>query len=354
MSTKIDYIIVGQGLAGSALALECIKRGKRIMVFDAPGQNRASVISAGICNPITGKGMTKTYLADHLFPFLHTWFAEAEAILGDRFFKPLPIYRPFLSQDEQRQWSDKSLDKELQMFVGRVWKEPYQEDKLKNPHGGLEIRQSGALDVSRWVASVRQWLKEKSMFRETVVNEQEIDVGAEIRYMDLRASHVIFCSGLAARQSRWFGWLPLRPLKGETLTIRMDFPEEMIISRGVYVVPTETSGVFVAGSTYQHEPFAEGNSKEGVDHLRERLEARVSVPFDVIHQGWGIRPTVSDRRPLLGSHPQAGNVIIFNGLGTKGVSLSPYFASALADWMDKGPALPEEVNISRFKALYSN
>jgi glycine/D-amino acid oxidase-like deaminating enzyme len=127
-----------------------------------------------------------------------------------------------------------------------------------------------------------------------------------------------------------------------------------IISRGVYVVPTPTAGEFIVGSTYQHEPFPPAISEEGKAQLLERLARLVNLPAEPVHQDWGIRPTVTDRRPLLGSHPRAANVIIFNGLGTKGVSLAPYFASRLADWVDGIAALPDEVNISRFKALYSN
>lgn len=354
MSVSVDYIIVGQGLAGSALALECIKRGKRILVFDEPSVNRSSVIAAGICNPVTGKGMSKTFLADRLFPFLQSWYKESENFLGGSFFAPLPVYRPFLSSAERTQWLEKSTQEEIRMFVDRVWEGPYRESQLNNPYGGLELKLSGVLNVPRWIAAVRDLLRSQGVYREERINEEEVEAGDEIRYKDIRASRIIFCQGLSARKSRWFSWLPIRPLKGETVTVRMDFPEEKILSRGVYLVPSGSSGVFTVGSTYQHEPFINGPTEEGMKHIQDRLRALVRVPFEVLHQDWGIRPTVADRRPILGSHPAQPNVIIFNGLGTKGVSLSPYFASALTGWMDEGTALSEEVNISRFKSLYSN
>jgi len=354
MSVSVDYIIVGQGLAGSALAWECIKRGKRIVVFDEPSVNRSSVIAAGICNPITSKGMSKTFLADKLFPFLQTWYKASEDFLGEKFFTALPVYRPFLSSAERTQWFERSTQEELRMFVDRVWEEPYCESKLNNPHGGLELKLSGMLNVPRWIASVRDMLRTQGVYREERVSEEEVEAGDEIRYQDIRASRIIFCQGLTTRESRWFNWLPIRPLKGETLTVKMDFPEEKILSRGVYLVPSGVPGVFTAGSTYQHEPFTRDPTAEGLKHIQDRLRAMIRVPFEVLHQDWGIRPTVTDRRPILGAHPEQPNVIIFNGLGTKGVSLSPYFASVLAGWMDGGDALPEEVNISRFKSLYSN
>ncbi len=57
---------------------------------------------------------------------------------------------------------------------------------------------------------------------------------------------------------------------------------------------------------------------------------------------------------MLGAHPENKNVVVFNGLGTKGVSLSPYFAHHLATWLEGNGDLSTEVNIYRFKALYSS
>lgn len=353
MTGTVDYIIVGQGLAGSALALESIKRGKTVMVFDEPEANRASVTAAGICNPITGKVMTRSYLADKLFPFLQSWYPEAESILGERFFRPLPVYRPFLSVQERQQWEERSSEADFRPFV-RLRTTPLHEDKMVNPFGGLEILQSGVLNVVHWVASVRSLLKEKGMYAECRFNESEVRVADRISVQGISATHLIYCNGISARQSPWFGWLPLRPLKGETLTMRMQLPEDRIISRGVYAVPLPERGTFVVGSTYQHEPFAQGVSEEGRRQVLDRFAKLFRTPAEVIHQDWGIRPTVTDRRPLLGRHPQVENVIIFNGLGTKGVSLAPYFASVLLDWIERDAPLPAEVNISRFKSLYSN
>lgn len=353
MKNAVDAIIVGQGLAGSALAWELLQRGKRIVVFDEPDMNRASKISAGICNPITGKVMSKTYLAEKLFPFLNTFYPAAEKILHRRFFHPLPLYRPFLSKDEQKQWKEKSMTPEMLPLINQVQDAPWLPEMMNNPFGGLVIGQSGYLDADGWVSAVREVLIEQNAYRLEHFDEEQLEVGEAISYRNISASRIIFCNGLAATKSRWFGWLPLRPLKGEVITVRMTFDASRIISRGVYIVPGREEGIFIIGSTYQHIPFEEQPTDEARTQLAGRLAALISVPFEVIHQDWGIRPTVTDRRPLIGHHPAYGKVTIFNGLGTKGVSLSPYFAKALADDMDNGPSLPEEINILRFKSLYS-
>lgn len=353
MSIAVDYIIVGQGLAGSALAWELLSRGKRLMVFDEPLKNRASKISAGICNPITGRVMTKTYLADTLFPYLNRFYLDAEKSLSRKVFYPLPIYRPFLSSEEVIQWKMKMEFETMRTFVTHLQDEPLLSDSLNNPFGGLMVGQSGYLDVTGWTSAVQLSLIENNAYREEFFAENELEAGDTIRYRDVVASKIIFCNGLSARQSSWFNWLPIKPLKGETVTVAMDIDASWIISRGVYLVPGKEANTFIVGSTYKHMPFEEAPSEEGLTQITSRLRELVRVPFRVIHQDWGIRPTVSDRRPLLGHHPANDNVVIFNGLGTKGVSLAPYFAKSLTDWMEDRAELPEEVNIYRFKSLYS-
>ncbi|MBP6403894.1 MAG: FAD-binding oxidoreductase, partial [Bacteroidia bacterium] len=82
--------------------------------------------------------------------------------------------------------------------------------------------------------------------------------------------------------------------------------------------------------------------------LTEQLDEILKVPYRVISQKAGVRPTVKDRRPLLGLHPQHPGVYVFNGLGTKGVSLGPFFASHFVNYLEDETDLSEEVNVQRF------
>jgi glycine/D-amino acid oxidase-like deaminating enzyme len=83
------------------------------------------------------------------------------------------------------------------------------------------------------------------------------------------------------------------------------------------------------------------------------LKELIRLPYEIVDQNWGIRPTTPDRRPLLGSHPTYENRVILNGFGTKGVSLAPFFSGQLAAWLEGESEITPEVNIRRYKSLYS-
>ena len=353
MNQKFDYIIVGLGLAGSTLAWELKKRGKQVMVFDSPSKNKASALAAGLFNPVTGKYLVKTWEADIIFPFFERFYTSAEQQLHQKFFHLLPVFSPFSSLEERDLWKRKSESDELKPYAKAFHEQPVFAHQVNNPLGGMEIAHSGYLDVPLWIESVRNFLISEKSFTEGELDEAEISFQDEVSYRGFHADKIIFCNGLSALSSQWFKNLPIIPLKGEVLTARINTILERVYNRSVYIVPAASANTYTIGSTYERPPFNEGITSVARNLLESKLSELTPCPYEIIHQNWGMRPTTIDRRPMLGAHPDNKNVILFNGLGTKGVSLAPYFAHHLADWLEGRGELLREVNIFRFKALYS-
>jgi len=118
-------------------------------------------------------------------------------------------------------------------------------------------------------------------------------------------------------------------------------------------VPSQGEKLFMVGATYDPNDSTHEVSDTAKKELEEKLRDLIKIPFTINHQNWGMRPTSPDRRPIIGPHPEFENLIIFNGLGTKGVSLSPYFSVQLTQWLEGHGEIPRDVNIERFKSLYS-
>jgi glycine/D-amino acid oxidase-like deaminating enzyme len=351
---QVDYIIVGNGLAGACLALQLHAQGKKLAVFDAPARNRSSALAAGLFNPITGKQMKKTWQADVLFPYLHRFYRDAETTLQQKFFFPVGIYRPFLSGWEQNEWmalsGESGFANHLEVVLGSR-----QDLPVNDAFGGLMLREAGYVHVAAFLAAVRALLHRDHHYVEEGFHYPDLAFGDHsVSYRNHVASRIIFCEGLQALQNPWLAQIPLKPLKGEVLLVEADLPVAPIINRGVYLVPQNNQGLFKGGATYSPKDRTEQITPEARVELSSQLEALLRVPFKVVGQEWGFRPTVPDRRPIIGCHPQHEQIVVFNGLGTKGVSLAPYFSKRLADWLQTQESLPPEISMNRFYPLYSN
>jgi glycine/D-amino acid oxidase-like deaminating enzyme len=94
-------------------------------------------------------------------------------------------------------------------------------------------------------------------------------------------------------------------------------------------------------------------TETGKAELIEKIEADLNIPYTIMDHQAAIRPTIKDRRPVLGTHPEYANLILFNGLGTKGASLGPYWTSEMVRFLINGDAIDAPVNLSRFIRFYS-
>jgi glycine/D-amino acid oxidase-like deaminating enzyme len=198
------------------------------------------------------------------------------------------------------------------------------------------------------------FLKTRFAYQETFFDTEKLIIQNEkICYQDMEATKVIFCDGIGINVNPYFSWIPVIPLKGETLTVSLSEEPEVIFNRGVYIVPTRVEKSFMVGATYNPNDATQETTASARNELEEKLKELIKIPFTINHQNWGMRPTTPDRRPILGWHPEFKNLIIFNGLGTKGVSLAPYFSGVLAAWLEGHGEIPQAVNIERFKSLYS-
>jgi glycine oxidase len=353
LAEKVDFIIVGQGLAGSTLAMNLLALNKSIWVIDMPSENNCSRIAAGLFNPITGMGIVETWLAEVIFSELKQFYQQAEKTVAAKFFFPQTLYRPFQSAQEQNNWMAKTADKGVSSFVEAVFTNPQYEAVVKNPFGGILIKQSGHVDTSMLLLAVQRYLIEKGLCSSEKFEMAKLVIEqSRVTYKNVEAEKIVFCTGVDTL-SPYFDWLPIRKLKGETLTIELKNHPQKILNKGVYVVPTTLPNLFKAGATYSLGDVSPATTEAARHELTEKLTALLREEYDVIKQEWGIRPTTIDRRPILGAHPKYSNLIIFNGLGTKGVSLAPYFSKQLANWLAGIGEIQREVNINRFNPLYS-
>jgi glycine oxidase len=344
---EYDYIIVGQGLAGSCLAIELLEQNSRIIVFNDLQGNSSSRVAGGLINPITGRKMVLTWKASILFPFLKKFYTNAENKLGAKFYFQTSIYRPFISVEEQNEWQGKSAYTTYEPFIKSVTAKSEPENVVQDPYGGLLLKNSAYLDTNIFLDSVSKWLRGvNSLLNEKFDIESLNFIQNSVVYKDIKARKIIFCNGVEGADNPFFSEIQFRPVKGEVLKIKIEPALKKIYNRGVFVMPKGDN--HTVGSNYSHKDLTWEPTESGKKEIENKLEALLKNPYEVIGHRAGIRPSVSDRRPVLGRSKEKEQVLIFNGLGTKGVSLAPFFANQLVNWMCNGQQLDKDVNVNRF------
>lgn len=345
-------MIVGAGLAGSVLADHLMKAGKKILVMDDRTKSNSSRVAGGLYNPITGRKMVKTWNCDALFDYLIPYYSSLEEELGSKFLYDIPIYRPFFSIEEQNEWMAKSAEDVYAPYVQKVEPKPKWEDEVQNDYGGLLLNKSGYLDTEVFLNSLKEKFRESNILLESAFEFSLLErVKGGFSYQGLEFEKLIFCDGRLGNENPYFSWLPFNLVKGELLFIKTNVKPRVIYNRGVFVIPLE-GGMCKCGSTYDHKDLTEIPTKKAKEELLERVKKLINFDFEVLDQKAGIRPATKDRKPIIGEHPKEKGIWIFNGLGTKGVSLAPFYARQLVRHLDAKERLDDEVNIERFFSLF--
>lgn len=347
---KVDAIIVGQGLAGSCLSMTLRERGMKVHVFDpisheSGGSKNASRSAAGLFNPVTGRKMVKTWLADQLFRDLETYYRQLESELSIQCYHPMPMYRPFQTVEDQNDWVGADQDPEYRDYIERILTQPIGIPGIIDPYGGLMLKRTGYVDIPVLLDAVRLHLISDHSFTHSLFEENGLKYfEGKWQYTSekdvFQADWVIYCSGLGSKASRYWKDLRFKPVKGEWLDLEMDLSSNLIINRGVFMIPRD--GGFRVGATYDHSNLESNISEKGRKELTERMSKLYLGNYTIKGQHAGIRPATYDRRPFVGAHPTQKGLAILNGLGAKGVTLAPYFAQQMAAFLlEKRPIMKE-------------
>jgi len=346
---KVDYLIVGQGLAGSILAYFLIGRGQAVHLFDKNHAGSSSKVAAGLMNPITGRRFVKSWMVDEIFPFAIKTYRAIESQFGIQIYQEREIVRALFSKQEENQWDERSSIDSYADFMNSHPEVDMIQSMTKKPFSWGGLKKAGQVDIPVLLETLQKYFLEEDCLSLTGFDYNDLKWDDQkITYQNFEANKIIFCEGHQARFNPWFSDLPFVPSKGEMLEIQL--PEHSlkpVVKHHSYLVPIKQERYWV-GSTYEWEDLTEAPSEKGRQTLVTALDKMLSTTYTIINQHAAIRPTVKDRRPFIGIHPANSRLCIFNGLGTKGTSLAPFWSNAFCDYLLKGKPISEEVNIARY------
>ncbi|MDG1285555.1 MAG: FAD-dependent oxidoreductase [Flavobacteriaceae bacterium] len=343
---KYDYILVGSGLASIMFAEQLRLHNKSFIVISNRSQ-QASVVASGLYNPVVLKRFTAAWNASALESAIPK-YAALEQLLDLKLDYVLPIHRVFNSVKEQNNWflaCDKPL---LEKFLNPKLLDN-KNPSIKAPFGFGEVNCTGRIDTQTLIEAYRNFLTLSNQYlEETFQYDDLVENSKGLEYHSLKSQRIVFTEGFGVHKNPFFKYLPLEGTKGELITIHApSLKLESILKSSIFIIPME-SDRYLVGSTYEWIDKTNTPTSEAKTELLEKLVRLIDCEFEVIDQRAGIRPTVVDRRPLVGQHPVHKNSYILNGLGTRGVLIAPLMAEALYNSIEKNTLLPQEINIDRF------
>lgn len=343
----IDYLIIGSGLAGISFSEIALQNNKSIIVLDNDSQN-SSKIAGGLYNPVILKRFTEVGQAQEHLLIMNDLFLSITEKLQIQFDYKLPILRKFFSIEEQNNWFAASDKLNLAPFLSTVLiSRKYA--AIDSPFGYGKVLQTGYVDTALLLNKYKEYLVAHTMFRqETFDYTLLMKEPHSIRYKDIQAKHIIFAEGFGMHANPYFNTLPLDGTKGELLIIKAPALDlDVILNTSVFILPL-AKGLFKVGATYNWADKTDRPTAEGKVELTERLKEILQCDFEIVGHFAGVRPTVKDRKPLVGTYVNHNSIHILNGLGTRGVMLGPAMAKALFEKIEYNKPLDKTIDIRRF------
>jgi glycine/D-amino acid oxidase-like deaminating enzyme len=345
---KVDYIVVGLGLAGLAFVEQLEKHNKTYVVFEDDSQNSSSV-AGGTYNPVILKRFTPVWNGHEQLELAMPFYDSLSRKLNAEFDTKFRTKKVFNSIGDENNWFA-ALDKPM---LSEYMSPDISKEKIPGVIGDFgfgELIGTGRIDTKKLIGSYRSHLQQKNLLFTEQFNHDELQLLEEkIKYKNIEANRVVFAEGFGLKLNPFFNYLPLNGTKGEIITIHApELKIDFLLKSAVFVLPLGND-YYKVGATFNWTDKTLKPTEEGKSELLEKLDKTISVPFKVTEHTAGIRPTVKDRRPLVGKHPKHTQLSVLNGLGTRGVMIAPTIAKNLFNHLENGEELDKDIDIKRFQ-----
>lgn len=344
---EIDYIIVGAGLAGMCFAEHALQHNKKIIVFDNKSQN-STAIAGGLYNPVILKRFSEVWEAKKQMAYLAVFYAEIEKKVNSKIDYKIPILRKFFSVEEQNNWFVASDKANLSPYLSTtIHKKKYV--GIESPHNFGEVLHAGYVDTALLQNKYWELLKTNERLYTEEFRYDLVKVSKQhVEYKGLIAKNIVFAEGFGMHSNPYFNTLPLDGTKGELFIIKAEkLVIDCIVNTSIFIIPLGNS-LYKVGATYNWKDKTNAPTTEAKYELVARLQEILNCDFEIVKHFAGIRPTVRDRKPLIGTHKTFKNIHLLNGLGTRGVMLAPIMSLSLFNYIEKGENLDALVDIQRY------
>ncbi len=330
---EADFLILGQGLAGTCLALLLHLEGHSVHILAHSDQPSASKKAVGLVNPVTGRRMAQTWNFDEIFPYSFHFYQRVFSVLNPgkdgSYLEEKPIFKALHSVEEMNFLTGKSsnlgYDDLLDIRKTDGYPVPVVFD---NTVAWCRISKGGRMNPLPFLQDALSYFHQNEIYSEDRFNQSELKrEGSHWHYKNIKARTVISCLGMGCPWKADDMW----PVKGQVYELDglPDFGDA-ILKTEKFLVPGD-NGTILAGSTYEREFSHNEIDEAGFNDITQDIKPELHAKMTVRSSWTGIRPTTKDRRPII--EKLEDGLYALNGLGAKGVTLAPWSAEQLIQKM---------------------
>jgi glycine/D-amino acid oxidase-like deaminating enzyme len=352
MKKQYDHIIIGQGICGTFLSYYLQRVGKKVLVIDEVNASSASRVASGVINPVTGRSVVTTWMAETLLPFAEMAYKAIGNVIKEKVLLDAKI-AAFTSTEQMQNAFEKRLNEE-NSYIKKLSSETYSE-LFHISNETYLIEPSYVIDLHALLDGWRKHLTETDSLLNESFDEKELGLNAAgVSYKEITAESIIYCNGISSFQSKYWSHLPYALNKGQALIIQTELPRDHVYKFGAMSLVPWDNDTWWVGSSYENNYETESPTEGFRSQAEMQLKAILKKQFKVIDHISGVRPAVIvERRPFVGFHPSFKRVGILNGMGTKGCSLAPYFSHQFAEYIISNTTIEPSADVMRFKRILS-
>ncbi len=347
---KVDCIVVGLGLAGIHLSFELQKRNYSVHHIHANLPGESTSVAAGLINPITGRRFVKSWMIEEVMPYAAERYIELGQLLKSNYIDRMHIVRSFQTASDENTWLAKTADSYLSQFLLEKADMADASESLQLPELMGELKNCYRILTGELQRDYISYLDTLDSISVEEFDFEALSIEPNIRYQEVEAKHIFFAEGWRVVKNPFFEIPAFSPTKGELLIVKAPTLKlTKAYKKDMFITPLGND-LYWCGATSEWNELTVDTSEKMQNRLLEFVAQTIKVPFEIIHRRTGIRPSSKNRKPVLGTHPEYSKLHLFNGMGTKGSSLAPYFSSQLVDYIEGKVEIHHELNVQRYFA----
>ena len=345
-----NILIVGAGLAGICVARRLHENQIKFKIIDQ-GFNDSSKVAAGVINPLVFRRTTKSWRVDEFLPVAVNFYTNLGKSWGNKYYEPIPIRRAFSHLQEKETWLERQSWVDYLPYMKTIEEEDNKFTGVKNTFGTGVVLQAAHIHTIEFLNDAKTWFIENNLLLEKTFKYEDLNP-EEASYEGEKYDAIIFCEGYRGIENPFFNYLPLDATKGEILTVEsVEIPSEELLNRKCFILPMGKNQ-FKVGATYTWRSPNTELTDDAKELLFDQANTLVQAKMKIIDHQAGVRPTVLDRRPLIGAHPIYPKLNIFNGLGAKGYMMAPLLSQEFVSSLIGISILDKEIDIERYKKRF--